>query len=1417
MTALGEEEALALLIEDDDAARPFGVMQAVPVRAGTSYLATVRIRAVEGRSPAAGTLLVKFVDAKGYGRIQFGRAIVDQFEDFVVRCDAPPDITQAVIYLYSRKQPNCGFVADRVSFRESDGKDDGNLPFAAGTVGRGPGLEAHPAPVYTTLKPLCRATAIIRKGKAAVSIVAPESGRYAEEARTIAAAIRHLTGVAVPIVGDTSAAAAIPLIGHLICLGNRSTNQTIDELYNRHFTLLDLRYPGAGGYVVRSLHNPFGDGANVIFAGGSEDAGVAAAANQLIVRLNEAAKARGGSARDDLALSWIADIHLPAGTSNPQDMKDVPLWSASEGYGHGGFFGWNILSKRAAFYYMTGDERHAREFLKLAFPDAAAKREIRRVDAGKVDVTDPLTGLDHYRSHRMILYWDLIEESPVFSDEERLQVTNAFARQLKHRQHESCYRRRGPSPKVGSRHDQWGAVCVYTVSRYFARDYDGQVWQEGLRHAAWDFESLHHYDWVHGENDNLFWYGTSMAPLVCYLMLSGDRVPLENGVLGKLMRAQEILLPGTRSHRHLRYIALDHLHRLAYLFNDSRWLSYRDQTELLAADPTFRLGQSFWPSPELARTVPDASDVCGKWTVDTMPEERWRALGNGLPHDGTFTFGGFRSETGEKGDFVLVDGYNGQGRNPYHCFAILALRIGGDTVLHGYHNQLIVRIDGLVQPTVPLGAALERTGVLDDLAFATASVPNAPFSSWRRHLIHRIGQCTLVVDRLRFRAGSDNAEVQVSWGTPPARWDDEHRRLEVAVSPADEGPDAAARVWGICPSDVVSADVRSGKVYGLSVLSRFRTVTDGTIDVSATLIAPLPSAQEAQPVCRRLDVQRFACRLPSVRDGEPGRPALLAVDCPDLGDAEVVLVEVDRLSALGASELGGRTPFFRSDSPVSLCWGFEDGRLSASARALAHVRLAVSGTVTVDGEVVDRETLAMSGSGIVLTPGVHTIDGARLLSSTCAQIAAWCNEADKALNERDPVSAGASQEERVFERSSEALPELPVAYRLEINEKLADLAVVSGGQGDRIVLGFGMKAVLVGMDGTVSERLEFSGAVRALHWWGLEKLLLVGCDDEKVIAFRLAPGKATLQRAWEFTSEMAPWVYTHQASHWWKEAGPHLAGIHGLTSGAFLEDSPSQAIVGSACTVEVLSPDGKLLVRKEQVWGNVVRSIVIPRADGSRDLVSLRRPSLTSRVNILNSRTLNPNKAGYVGVPSGHTPVKSWGRKRYHLIHVDLDGDGVGEVVGDINGPWDRVGVWDENGRPIASAPFGPGSRPSRSLRDVDVGDLDGDGRKEILVALHNGLIVVLDHQCSRRGAFRLPVAATVLNVLRENPAMVAVADEQGTVYLLDGEGKPTGIARIDGRPDRLAEISLGGQPHLLVTTRTGAVAAFRLPLERSR
>ncbi len=212
-------------------------------------------------------------------------------------------------------------------------------------------------PVYENLKELYLNTKLIDGYKPAITIVTPNL--YFVEGLAIAKTVEMITGVSIPVLNSDSVEINIPIDRNLILLGNRSTNNVIGALFDRAYTFLDLKYPGSGGYVVRSLHNPFGNGKNVLFTGGSDLNGVKLATASLI-KFIEASKVKPGS----LSVNYLAEIKLGAEYSLPPDLKDIGIWEASERYKSSGYFGWNKISKNMALFYMPRGVRL--EYIQLS-------------------------------------------------------------------------------------------------------------------------------------------------------------------------------------------------------------------------------------------------------------------------------------------------------------------------------------------------------------------------------------------------------------------------------------------------------------------------------------------------------------------------------------------------------------------------------------------------------------------------------------------------------------------------------------------------------------------------------------------------------------------------------------------------------------------------------------------------------------------------------------------------------------------------------------------------------------------------------------------------------------------------------------------------------------------------------------------
>jgi hypothetical protein len=342
------------------------------------------------------------------------------------------------------------------------------------------------------------------------------------------------------------------------------------------------------------------------------------------------------------------------------------------------------------------------------------------------------------------------------------------------------------------------------------------------------------------------------------------------------------------------------------------------------------------------------------------------------------------------------------------------------------------------------------------------------------------------------------------------------------------------------------------------------------------------------------------------------------------------------------------------------------------------------------------------------------------------------------------------------------------------------------------------------MTGKELRKVEADGKIRMVRWWPEHELLLVGCVNEHVIAYTLDG-----QQKWVFTSEMDPAVFRAAKTYWFKSAPGH-EGIHGLHTGVFL-DGKSQCFVGSACTLEIIDENGKLLHRMPIFWGPVSDFYIIDGPEGSLNLVCSQRWNGTDLAAIVNSRTLDPNPRSFYTVPAGCTDVGGWSaQNRMHIFYEDLDGDGTKEVISETNGTWNRVTVWDANGAALADASFGPGDGiPVKNMRDLDIADLNGDGKQEILAATWLGLIVALDNQCRKLWATKLPSPPTVMEVVRstDGTPWIVAGCEDGTVLALDGGGKIIRLGSIDGAPTRITAEG----PVALLATSKGEVKGFRV------
>jgi len=1517
----GVDDGKALLIHDGDPAAEVGVYQDIPVEPApdVAYQATVMVQAMQVGSGAGAHIQMRFSPSGEFAQVSFGKAPTRKFMKFSVVKAAPPDTKSVRIYLYTHAGPTPEVMVD-------------NVKLVSGVEPPPPPPPPPPeliSPQYDKLKDLRLTTDLVKGGQAAVAIVAPASGIYDQPAKAIQKGIVELTGIIVPIVSDDSPQAAVPIQGNLIVLGNRSTNKTTNALYDLYYTLLDLKYPGPNGSVVRTLHDPFGDGRNVIFVGGSDTAGVEAAAQVLVRKLRAARVAKG-----ELSVGRLMEIKLGDGITPPTDVREMKIWEASKGYRSVGYFGWNSISKHMAMYHMTGNEHHAREVIRLAFPDAQAREELSAIDGERFENKDaPLSGPYHYNAHMMILFWDLIEESPVFTDEDRLRVINAFSMQLEHPKRGSgynagAYRLNGVPSCVGSRHGQWTAISLYCLGRYFQKYYPDPIWAQCVRAGALHFASLHKHAWLSGESDNLFWYSTGIAPIFTYLVLTGDRIPLENGVLDILLSGQEILPSGADNDSALNSASMGFLNKAAYITGDGRWLHYRQRTGV--DTDVFRLGQSFWPDENLQPQLP--VDMAGKWSILSVPEPLWNRRGSGIALQHSFLFGSYRNRIDASGDFILLDGFNGASRNPYHTFGILDLRINGYTLLRGYHNQVLPSADGMVEPQVAMDAALLHSDVTGGTVAAVGEVPAAAYCNWRRYLTQRIGKYALITDDLTFRTDSENMELVTEWGPLGGAWDSKHNAMRIAgvggvsvpegwigiralaaeCTSQPAGPDKLVSLesigikllrareigsWMELPFELAEQTAGDFFVDFVDYVDRgnVRVYLDGK-RVGDDIEHNAPSATQKRAAIGRHDLAAGKHRLrvevienpagekcyiglvglsikpdkapaPSgkpifelrpgdvtaatrgrvvnmtwrgaVKDGDhriffyllgqtidgadkplacvriADNAAVLALPSPAIAvigkheviEGELVILATDHLYGYRLRAVGCKTPLVSSGTPIDVDWDFRTGALNIVTTEDSRVELAIepADKVILDGQAANGASAADGRTTFELSPGRHVFAGAVPLAAALEQTGSSLTETLLAAAKKqaaDIPAAGARPEKP-------SAPELAAAMTAEVGGKPVAMTIIPSRKRPLICVAEGQTVHLLTSAGEEVGTMQTDGPIRVLRWWAQQNLLLVGCKDEQVIAFDLNGN-----RRWTFTSVMDPAVFRAAKTYWFKTASGH-EGVHCLHTGVFL-DGKEQCFVGSACTLEILDENGKLVKRLPVFWGPGWKMKLIDGPDDSINLLIARWPNGNDTLAVVNNKTLSVGR-GFYGVPAGHTMVGAWtGLNRVGLFYEDINADGTMEFISAENGVWNRVTVWSWNGKALYNAQFGPGANksPGASLSDMDVADLDGDGNKEIIVGITKGLVVALSNECVKVWSQRIPSPPAVLKSVAapDGPgSQVLVGCADGTVVVLDANGQLVRLGKATGRPTHIERLDTPDGVRIILATAKGYVHSFNV------
>lgn len=1259
-----------------------------------------------------------------------------------------------------------------------------------------------PSEPITQLKQLHLTTTLARGGEPVAAIVAPADGRYEQAVGVIEAAIEAAGGCALPVIGDDDGDVAPEEILQdrpVIALGNMATSDFIHTLYRQYYTFLDLQYPGEGGYVVRSLHDPCATGRNVILIGGSDDAGVLAAAEAFAAALEPA---------DPLEIGWTWEIELGEDMNPPEVGEQEYTWRDSWrelpngtdiGYDPNTYFGWNPISTQAALYYMTGEEKYLREYLRLALPDPDnIPKEISSCYAfarADCDLEHPLIGTYHYRAHLQEFMYDLIEESPLLDDETRLRITNEMlARQefLDENARQVFFEADldAPPPSGTSRHGLYDGLSIYSGSRYFAKYYPSERWDTRLaklRHAmSWWLE---HATW--GELDTLGWINTSTEPVVEYWQIEDPAAFVDSGVARRMMRALEILWTGAPAETANAQQSISLMHRATWLLEDGRyaWMAGQAGYDF----DLFRIGQSWWPSPEMEAAPPD--DLERRVMAMTLPEPRARAVDAPFPADEGYQFLSYRTGISPSDGYFLLDGFNGGGRNTHHVSALWVLRMGvdeptaidggfsgwtGDLLLRGYANQATVLRDGLAENYVAKAARLDATHEVSTLAHVRSTVPDAAFSEWTRELLWLDDRVLVVSDLITAR---EAGEFDLSVGWEPTQ----------NIRPRDDGRGCVLHSGN--NATIVSArpmrwEYSSGKLFER---------TGATLDEAE-------SERLISAVYRDSETSAFDYELESLGEnaarviGE--MTAVVGFGEARFGEyeavADAVVIGEGRIAMLGGRELAGpEGTLVAADAPVSIDWRLDEGsaQIETDAAATLRLRLAGGAQASVDGEPVGSAEGQMTV--LEVSPGRHVLTGARPLEALSEALAAIL--ATPAVE-----TAAAADAEGVAD--GEAWPE---RWQAEVGGSVtAILPMEDGGAwvAAEIPAEDGDDEPPTGLltrlsaEGETLLTREVPGRVNALAWAEARAMVLVGGDDDVLRAF-----SAEGELLWEGESRVSEHYRTGDGWYApWFTDPERKFGIRSLMV-ADLGEGP-EIILGRSSTVEFWSLDGELIERTPVSFGDLESLSLLQQPDQPPRILGGQWLGGNDYVSILTHERKVRSNSGFHALPEGSTRMRQWQQRGVReVVATDLDGAPGDEVVVARSGHWNDVRMFDADETVRWQRSFGPADPNSRFIADLSVrGADDGAG---IVVGLQSGraMLIGADGEVAWSHGFERPVGA-----VRAFPEGAAVGLTNGKVHLVDDAGEIVRTAGI-GSAVELLRLADGDERMLLVGTRGGEVHALEV------
>ncbi|MBM4046820.1 MAG: hypothetical protein FJ279_17070, partial [Planctomycetes bacterium] len=377
------------------------------------------------------------------------------------------------------------------------------------------------------LKPLVLDTKLVEDGKAAAVICHAADPAWREAAALIQKAVAEATGVMLPMKTEAELSFEQADSQNVILLGHLDNNRHVARLYHNFFVCLDVGFTGRNGHEIRSVHDPFGTKHNYILASGSFAEGTRKAAQAF------AELVRQKGSKGNLTLGRLLEVTFDAQdraspaprTLNEKQREDLVSTyrkvMLSPGQARTAVA---RLVDYGVGFRRTGDREYG-----LAYRDMMrALLEYYRTD--EYISGDGMARYDRdFRdswTHEVAILWDLHEESGLFGDQERLDMTNLLIRLGL-----ECVIYQGwnrpdrlaswaKNQDIVHNHNTFPALGVLFVGNYLKRHYDAKFVGDWLAVAHGIFNGQKHSSKPQEDSAGYQWL--PIIHVMMYSLATGD-------------------------------------------------------------------------------------------------------------------------------------------------------------------------------------------------------------------------------------------------------------------------------------------------------------------------------------------------------------------------------------------------------------------------------------------------------------------------------------------------------------------------------------------------------------------------------------------------------------------------------------------------------------------------------------------------------------------------------------------------------------------------------------------------------------------------------------------------------------------------------------------------------------------------------